>query len=148
MKGSVSFDDGRRMIKATIVLISVHFAGHETSPQKCLVRKAAPGSFRLLSASTGAPPRKPSGNVFSQYIPIHASHKWIVHPTISKWDECDPFQLNASSSFPCGQDCDGAHGQEINDEVRRNHGYTPGEVEELMQLFRALASTASDLRGI
>lgn len=26
--------------------------------------------------------------------------------------------------------------REINDEVRRNHGYTPGEVEELMQLFR------------
>lgn len=27
--------------------------------------------------------------------------------------------------------------REINEEVRRNHGYTPGEVEELVQIFRA-----------
>ena len=45
--------------------------------------------------------------------------------------------------LPRRQNCDGAHGQEINDEVRRNHGYTPGEVEELMQLFRALDSERS-----
>lgn len=38
--------------------------------------------------------------------------------------------------------------QEINEEVRRNHGYTPSEVEALTQTFRALGPWGWTVKGI